>query len=54
MGVPIAGVRTRLVGEDGGGVPHDGSTLGELQVAGATLFDGYLGRADATVSRAVP
>lgn len=48
VGVPVAGVRTRLMGEDGGVVPHDGETLGELQVAGPTLFDGYLGRAEAT------
>lgn len=48
VGMPIDGVRTRLVGEDGVPVPHDGVTIGELQVAGATLFAGYLGRPDAT------
>jgi fatty acid CoA ligase FadD36 len=48
VGLPIDGVRTRLVGDDGQLVPHDGETLGELHVAGATLFDGYLNRADAT------
>jgi fatty acid CoA ligase FadD36 len=43
VGVPVAGVRTRLVDEDGAALPHDGTTIGQLQVAGPTLFDGYLG-----------
>jgi fatty acid CoA ligase FadD36 len=47
VGTPITGVRTRLVAEDGSAVEHDGETLGELHVAGATLFDGYLHRPDA-------
>lgn len=50
VGMPIDGVRTRLVGDDGGGVAHDGETIGELHVAGATVFDGYLGRPDATAA----
>jgi fatty acid CoA ligase FadD36 len=29
-------------------VPRDGESLGELQVCGATLFDGYLGLPEAT------
>jgi fatty acid CoA ligase FadD36 len=48
VGLPLAGIDTRLVGEDGGDVPHDGETIGRLQVRGATLFDGYLNRPDAT------
>ncbi len=48
VGVPVAGVRTRLVGDDGAPVPRDGESLGELQVCGATLFDGYLGLPEAT------
>jgi len=47
VGLPIAGVRTRLVGEDGLPVPHDGETVGELQVDGPTVCGGYLGRPDA-------
>jgi fatty acid CoA ligase FadD36 len=43
VGLPLDGVRTRLVDDDGTVVPHDGVTPGELQVTGATLFDGYLG-----------
>ncbi|MFF2662356.1 acyl-CoA synthetase [Kitasatospora sp. NPDC058032] len=47
VGLPLAGVRTRLVGEDGSPVPYDGESVGELQVAGPTLFRGYLNRSDA-------
>ena len=48
VGLPLRGVETRLVADDDGRVPHDGETIGRLQVRGATLFDGYLNRADAT------
>ncbi|MBS9535547.1 acyl-CoA synthetase [Mycobacterium sp. M1] len=48
VGLPLAGVTTRLVADDGGTVAHDGETIGRLQVRGATLFDGYLNRPDAT------
>jgi fatty acid CoA ligase FadD36 len=41
-------------GLDGGGraadVPRDGESVGELQVRGSTLFDGYLGLAEATAA----
>jgi fatty acid CoA ligase FadD36 len=42
VGVPIAGVETRLRADDGASVPHDGETIGHLHVRGETLFDGYL------------
>lgn len=50
VGTPVAGVETRLVDDHGAPVAHDGETIGELQVRGATLFDGYLGRPDATAA----
>ncbi|UZJ24196.1 acyl-CoA synthetase [Rhodococcus antarcticus] len=50
VGTPVAGVRTRLVTEDGGPVAHDGESIGELQVVGPTLFDGYLHRPEATAA----
>jgi fatty acid CoA ligase FadD36 len=50
VGLPLDGVVTRLVGEDGEPVPYDGATIGELQVKAATLFDGYLGRPEATAA----
>ena len=50
VGLPIDGVRTRLVGDDGSAAAHDGDTIGELHVAGSTLFDGYLGRPEATAA----
>ena len=34
--------------DDGSPAPHDGETIGRLQVRGPTLFDGYLNRPDAT------
>lgn len=48
VGVPLAGVTTRIVGPDGGEVPADGETVGSLEVAGPTLSDRYLNRPDAT------
>ncbi|GAA3774868.1 acyl-CoA synthetase [Micromonospora maritima] len=47
VGVPLPGVRTRVVDERGEPLPADGAAMGELQVRGATLFDGYLHRPDA-------
>ncbi|SFC23186.1 acyl-CoA synthetase [Streptomyces aidingensis] len=46
VGTPIAGVQARIVDDAGQPAPADGSTPGDLQVRGATLFDGYLGRPD--------
>jgi fatty acid CoA ligase FadD36 len=48
VGLPVAGVSTRLVDDDGAEVAHDGETIGRLEVRGPTLFDGYLNRPDAT------
>ncbi|MFZ1285497.1 MAG: acyl-CoA synthetase [Candidatus Phosphoribacter sp.] len=50
VGVPVAGVQTRVLGEDGEPVPCDGEAIGELQVRGATLFDGYLGLPEQTAA----
>jgi fatty acid CoA ligase FadD36 len=50
VGVPVAGVETRLRDEAGDPVPHDGESVGGLQVRGPMLFDGYLGRPDATAA----
>ena len=48
VGLPLTGVQTRLVDEDGAAVPHDGESIGRLQVQSPTMFDGYLNRPDAT------
>jgi fatty acid CoA ligase FadD36 len=48
VGVPIAGVETRLRDEHGAAVPEDGESVGQLEVRGPTLFAGYLNRPDAT------
>jgi fatty acid CoA ligase FadD36 len=48
VGLPLAGIETRLLDDAGDAVPHDGETVGKLQVRGPTLFDGYLNRPEAT------
>jgi fatty acid CoA ligase FadD36 len=50
VGVPIAGVRSRVVDDSGAAVVADGETIGDLQIQGDTLFDGYLGRPEATAA----
>jgi len=42
VGLPLAGVESRLVDESGAPLPADGATIGHLEVRGATMFDGYL------------
>ncbi|TVL88148.1 acyl-CoA synthetase [Streptomyces sp. SAJ15] len=41
VGTPLAGIATRVVAEPG-------ADIGELQISGPTLFDGYLNRPEAT------
>jgi fatty acid CoA ligase FadD36 len=48
VGLPLAGIDTRLLDESGSEVANDGETIGRLHLKGATLFDGYLNRPDAT------
>ena len=50
VGRPIRGIETRLAGEEGELLPYDGATVGELQVRGETVFDGYLRRPEATAA----
>ncbi|HEX5348058.1 MAG TPA: acyl-CoA synthetase [Pseudonocardiaceae bacterium] len=47
VGPPLAGVRLRLV-DDQGDTLEVADTVGEIEVAGPTLFLGYLNRPDAT------
>ncbi|OMC49828.1 acyl-CoA synthetase [Mycobacterium sp. IS-1264] len=54
VGLPLAGVETRLLDDDGGPVPHDGETVGKLQVRGPMMFDGYLNRPEATADAFEP
>jgi fatty acid CoA ligase FadD36 len=42
VGLPLRGVETRLRAEDGAHVAEDAASIGELQVRGDTMFDGYL------------
>lgn len=48
VGLPLNGVQTQLIADDGSALPHDGESIGQLHVQSPTLFDGYLNRADAT------
>jgi fatty acid CoA ligase FadD36 len=48
VGLPVAGVETRLLDDNDAPVPHDGETVGRLQVRGPMMFDGYLNRPEAT------
>ncbi|WP_375486780.1 AMP-binding protein [uncultured Jatrophihabitans sp.] len=48
VGTPIAGVRSRVVDDAGAVVPT--SEIGNLQVRGSTLFDGYLDRGPAPLT----
>jgi fatty acid CoA ligase FadD36 len=48
VGLPVAGVQTLLLDDNGDPVPNDGETVGRLQVRGPMMFDGYLNRPEAT------
>lgn len=48
VGLPLSGVQTRVLDDDGALVAHDGETVGKLHVRGPMMFDGYLNRPDAT------
>ena len=54
VGLPLEGMRTRLTHDDGSLAPHDGETIGRLQVQTPTIFDGYLNRPDATAEAFEP
>ncbi|PZU02267.1 MAG: acyl-CoA synthetase [Gordonia sp. (in: high G+C Gram-positive bacteria)] len=48
VGTPVAGVETRLRDDEGVDVPHDGQSIGALQLRGPMVAAGYLNRPDAT------
>ena len=48
VGTPLRDVRTRLVDEDGARVPHDGDSVGFLEVSAPTAMAGYLNRVKET------
>ncbi|MEO9222085.1 MAG: AMP-binding protein, partial [Mycobacteriaceae bacterium] len=50
VGQPLPGVQTRLRDEHGVEVAADGESIGGLQVRTPTMFDGYLGRPEATAA----
>ncbi|MBD2899906.1 Long-chain-fatty-acid--CoA ligase [Actinomadura sp. RB99] len=54
VGLPLPGIETRLVAENGAPVPRDGETPGELHVRAPHLFKGYLNRPEATAKSFAP
>jgi fatty acid CoA ligase FadD36 len=50
VGLPLAGVTTRLVDDEEAPAAQDGETVARLQLRGPTLFDGYLGQPHATAA----
>jgi len=46
-GMPVPGVQTRIIDDDGNEVPRDGEAYGELQVRGPWVVDEYHDRPDA-------
>ena len=54
VGLPLDGMQTRLVHEDGSPAPHDGETIGRLQVRTPTVFSGYLNSPAATAEAFEP
>ncbi|MDL4820009.1 acyl-CoA synthetase [Actinomadura opuntiae] len=54
VGLPLPGVETRLVAENGDPVPADGETPGELLVRARHPFKGYLNRPEATAKSFTP
>ncbi|KRE98959.1 MULTISPECIES: long-chain fatty acid--CoA ligase [Nocardioides] len=47
QGRPVAGVELRLVDDEGNEVPHDGESVGEIQVRGPWITGAYVGDEDA-------
>jgi len=48
VGLPLPGMATRLAAADGSAVPHDGESIGSLQVRTPTVFQGYRNRPQAS------
>jgi len=48
VGLPIKGVESRFVDDAGQPLTPDGSSIGELEIRGTTMFEEYLNRPDAT------
>lgn len=46
QGRPVAGVELRLVDDEGKELPHDGESVGELQVRGPWITGAYVGEED--------
>jgi fatty acid CoA ligase FadD36 len=54
VGRPLPGIDTRLVDDQRRPVPANGDTVGELEVRGPTLMNGYLNQPEATTALYTP
>jgi fatty acid CoA ligase FadD36 len=54
VGLPLRGVQTRIMDDDGQVLPFDGEAIGELQVRGPMVFTGYLRQPDAEARAFTP
>jgi fatty acid CoA ligase FadD36 len=54
VGLPLRGVQTRIMDDDGQVLPFDGEAIGELQVRGPMVFTGYLRQPDADARAFTP
>jgi fatty-acyl-CoA synthase len=54
QGRPVFGVEMKIIGDDGGELPHDGNSAGELLVRGPWVISGYFEDAEATAAALEP
>jgi 3-(methylthio)propionyl---CoA ligase len=54
QGRPVFGVEMKIIGDDGGELPHDGNSAGELLVRGPWIISGYFEDAEATAAALEP
>jgi fatty-acyl-CoA synthase len=54
QGRPVFGVEMKIIGDDGGELPHDGEAAGELLVRGPWIISGYFEDAEATAAALEP
>jgi acyl-CoA synthetase (AMP-forming)/AMP-acid ligase II len=54
QGRPVFGVEMKIIGDDGGELPHDGHAVGELLVRGPWIISSYFEDSEATAAAVEP